>query len=370
MAFAVRVRSLTLLVAMTVLVGCHQETLSTSIAEGVATFPVAAPTTRDAVIEREYVAEVRASRYAEVRARLKGILETVAVDEGQHVKAGQLLFAINAGHLGHELAAAKAAILGVEAELVAAELELQNTQLLLEKDVVSSAELGRAQAKVNGLKAKVQEWRATADRASVELGYARITAPFDGVVNRLPSKVGSAVVEEALLTTIADTREVLAYFRVSEREYLSFGPGRGLGREVGLRLADGSLFSQSGTVDAVENEFDQDTGSIALRAKFPNPAEALKQGSSGKVVLRTVLPNALLVPQKATFDVQGSLYVFVVDGQGIARARRIGIKTRLGDAFVLESGLSNGDRFVAEGVQKVKDGSRIRQRSQAGTEEG
>jgi RND family efflux transporter MFP subunit len=330
-------------------------------AEAPPRFLVASPEVTNTSIERDYVAEIRAVRHAELRSRFKGVLETVSVDEGQPVKAGQTLFVVNARALKQELLVARAATLGAEAELKAAQLELQNTKLLQEKNVVSSAELALAESKVQTLRAKVEESKANAERALVERGYAEVKAPFAGVVNRIPHKAGSAVSEDELLTTITDTSEVFAYFRISEREYLDYLNSRAgdKPRNVSLRLVDGSTFPTEGVVDAIESEFDRETGTLAYRARFANANGTLKHGSSGKVVLKSDLPQALLVPQKSTFDVQGDIYVYVVDSNNVPHARKIVVKARLNDAFVVERGLVQGERFVLDGVQKVKDGTRI-----------
>lgn len=342
--------------------GCEQQAKATT--EEVPTveaYPVASPTVSDAVLEREYVAEVRAARHAEIRARVKGIVEVVAVDEGQHVEAGQHLFSIGARHLKQDLAAARAATAATKAELQAARLEQENTQLLFDKNVVSAAPLGQAKARAEALEAKLEELSASAGRAKVQLGYARITAPFSGIINRIPNKAGSAVAEEELLTTIADTGEAYAYFRISERDYLRHkselqGDGSAA---VRLKLADGSMFSGGGVIDAVANEFDRETGTITLRARFENENGTLKHGSSGKVLLETRIPQAILVPQASTFEVQGNVFVYVVDENDVVHARKIVPKARLDKHFVVESGLTAADQFVVEGVQKLSDGAKI-----------
>lgn len=327
-------------------------------------FPVAAPERRDVVIKHEYVADVRAARHAEVRSRITGIVESVSVDEGQPVKAGQKLFTINARARKQDLAVAKAAIAAIEAEVAAAQLEVENTQLLADKNVVSAAELARAKSKVQMLRAKVNEARAAAGRTAVELDRAEIRAPFDGVINRIPYKAGSAVEANAELTTISDTHEVVAYFSIAEREYLGFvRSGAATPRSVRLTLADGSTFDQPGTVDAVGSEIDASTGTIAYRARFPNPQGLLKHGASAKVVIEKKLRGALVVPQKSTFEVQGDVYIYTVDTNNTVHATKIEVKERLDDIFVIENGIDATHRFVVEGVQKIKDGLRIEVRA-------
>lgn len=349
-----------MLAALPWLSACASEAKSEPEPAVAEVFPVATPRVQDVVVERKYVAELRAVRYAEVRARVGGILEKVVADEGQAVRAGEPLFTINARHLMQGVTAAKATVVGAEAELRSAEIELQNTQLLFDEDVVSQAALDSVQAKVDALAAKVAEGKATVGRAETELGFAQIRAPFEGVLNRIPHKAGSAVAEGILLTTIADTSEVHAYFRLTEREFLEFTRSTtARPKRVRFELVDGSSFPEPGVVDAVENEVDRDTGSIALRARFPNPHGLLKHGSGGKVVLEETLPKALLIPQKATFEIQGDLFVFAVDDGNVARARRVEPRVRVGGDFVLEAGLEPAERFVLEGSQKLRDGAKI-----------
>jgi membrane fusion protein, multidrug efflux system len=340
--------------------GCgHDSAASTALARP--SFAVATPKLADTSFEREYVGEVQAVRYAEIRSRLKGLIESVSVDEGQSVKTGQQLFSIAASELQQELLKARAATKSAEAELKSMRLEQENTRMLFEKKVVSNAEMALADSKVEALQARVEESKANANQMAISLTYAKVRAPFDGVVNRIPHKVGSVVSEDDLLTTLADTSEVFVYFRVSEREYLEYASRLpdNRAKDVTLKLADGTAHPGAGVIDAVENEVSRDTGNLAFRARFPNPAGLLKHGSSGKVVIRTNVPGALLVPQKSTFEVQGRLFVYSVDANNTTRAREIVPKHRVGDSFVVASGLTSQDRFILEGVQKVKEGMRV-----------
>lgn len=324
-------------------------------------FAVVSPKVADTTYEREYVGEVQAGRYAEVRSRLKGIVEAVAVDEGHAVKADQLLFTISAREVQQELLKARAASRSAEAELKLLRLERDNTKMLFEKKVVSEAEMALAESKIEALVARVEQSKANEAQMSINLGYAKVRTPFAGLINRIPHKAGSLVNEDDLLTTVTDTSEVLVYFRVSEREYLEYtaGAAENRAKEVALKLADGSLHPGTGVIDAVESEINRDTGTLAFRARFPNPNGTLKHGSSAKVVLRARVPNALLVPQKSTFEVQGRLYVYSVDANNTTRAQEIVSQLRVGDSFVVASGLTAADRFIAEGVQKVKEGMRV-----------
>jgi len=327
---------------------------------------VAAPAKAPATYEREYVGEVQALQRAELRARIKGRIEAVGMDEGQAVKAGQLLFSISAKELQQDLRRTRAAAASARAELKAAQLERTNTKMLLEKAVVSAAEMALIDSKIESDAAEVDEAMAHEGLAAVTLSYAEVRAPFAGIVSRIPKKVGSMVSDGDLLTTLTNTSEVFVYFRVSEQEYLEYAAVREQGRtkEVSFKLANGQLLSGSGVMDAVDSEIDRNTGTIAFRARFPNEGQLLRHGSSGKVVVKAQLQNAVVVPQKSTFEIQDHVYVYVVDQEGRAHARRIYPKLRLKDAFVVESGLTASDRFVTDGIQRVKDGARIAIRSE------
>lgn len=350
----------TWLTAMLLVGACKHEAAPTSSPPR-DVFPIGTPQLQDATYEREFVGEVHAARYAEIRARLKGVVEAVHVDEGETVKAGQLLFTISARELQQELLKARAATKSAEAELKLLRLERDNTKMLFEKKVVSEAEMALADSKIEALTARAEEAKANEAQTSINLGYAKVRAPFDGVVNRIPRKSGSVVADDDLLTTVADTSEVLVYFRVSEREYLEYSATApdSRAKQVSLKLADGSLHPVTGVVDTVESEINRETGNLAFRARFPNPNGTLKHGSSGKVVVKSQVVGALLVPQKSTFEVQGRLFVYAVDANNTTRAKEIVPRLRIGDSFVIASGLSTEDRFILEGVQKIKEGMHV-----------
>jgi RND family efflux transporter MFP subunit len=322
-------------------------------------FSLATPSVGDAIHERQHVAEIRAARRVEIRSRLNGFIESVAVDEGRAVNAGQVLFTIDTRELKQRMLGARAATSAAQAELRSAEIERESTRLLFDAKVVSAAELALADANVQTLQAKLQEASATQGQVAIDLSHSEVRAPFAGVVNRIPLRAGSAIAEGEPLTTLTNSSEVFAYFRLSEAEYLEYTAAGSAPREAWLRLADGSNYPETGTIDAIESEFDAETGNIAFRARFGNAGGRLKHGSGGLVVLRTTLPGALMVPQKATFEIQEQLYVYVVDAENTARARRIIPKLRLGESFVIEAGLEQSERIVLEGVQQVRDGSKV-----------
>jgi len=310
-------------------------------------FTVTSPLRVDTSFTKEYVAQIRSVRNIEIRAQEKGYLQTIYVDEGQAVKAGTQLFKIMPKLYEAEL-------LKAEAAAEEASIELQNTQTLADKQVVSPNELAMAKAKLN---------EATAEKslAQLHLSFTDVKAPFDGTIDRIPLKLGSLVDEGELLTSLSDNSQVFAYFNVSESEYLDYEANvanRG-SSEVNLRLANGQELAATGTVETIESEFDSETGNIAFRARFPNPGGLLKNGQTGKIEMAVPLHDAIVIPQKATYEIQDKIYVFVVDKDGVIHSKDIAVVAEMPDLYVVGSGLSDRDKILLEGVQTAKDDDKI-----------
>jgi RND family efflux transporter MFP subunit len=329
-------------------------------AEKIDTHQVINPMVKDTNYSREYVAEIQSVKYVELRSKVKGYIEKIRVDEGQTVKEGQLLFSLNTLEFEKELQKAEAVYKNALADLKAAQVELKNVRLLVDKNIVSQAELDVTKAKAEALKADVEEAKANKDKTALHLSFAHIKAPFDGVINRIPNKVGSLIEEGDILTTISDNREIFAYFNLSEVDYLNYiAAGEQKNKTVSLKLANNALYGYEGKIEMIESEFDRSTGNIAFRARFPNPDSILKHGANGKVIVNKQLNNALLIPQKSTFEIQDKHYVFVVDHEGVLKQRNVIPKMRFPDFYVLESGLSKDEKILYEGVENVRDGHKI-----------
>ncbi|RPD40595.1 efflux RND transporter periplasmic adaptor subunit [Chitinophaga barathri] len=308
---------------------------------------VTSPIRIDTSLTKEYVSQIRSVRNIEIRAQEKGFLQNIYVDEGQFVKAGQLLFKIMPKIYEAEL-------LKAEAEARAAEIELQNATALVEKNVISKNEQAMAQAKLDQAKAEIA-------LAKVHLSFTEIRAPFDGTVDRLPLKLGSLIDEGELLTSLSDNNQMFAYFNVSEPEYLDYQTNtknRG-NNKVGLLLANNQPLQYKGDVETIESEFDNETGNIAFRARFPNPERLLRNGETGKVLMTVPLKNAMVIPQKATYEIQDKIYVFVLDKDHKVKSTHISVRGQLPDLYIVDSGISDQDKILLEGVQKVKDDDKI-----------
>jgi membrane fusion protein (multidrug efflux system) len=353
------------LIALTMFsAGCATQSKDTSeTRDTIPTIPVTELKTQKTDLHREYVGGIHAVKNVEIYARVKGYLEEVYVDEGKEVRKGQILFRINNEEYEADLAKAKANLQSAIAEAKGIELELKRVKLMVEKNVIAKSEVEVTEAKLAAANAKIEEAKSERSNAAIHLAQTQIRAPFDGVIDRLPAKVGSLINEGTLLTTLSDTKNVFAYFNVSENEYLEYVRSRGNASTkdaiVELELADGTFFKHKGTIETMEGAFDEGTGSIAFRARFANPEKLLKHGSTGKIRLTNTVDNAILVPQKAAFEIQDKNFVYVLGKDNKIKTRTFVPKSRLGDYYVVKSGLESGETIVYEGLQGLKDGATI-----------
>jgi RND family efflux transporter MFP subunit len=328
--------------------------------ETVDTHKVIYPVVEDVKYSSKYVAQIQSVNYVEIRSRIKGYIDKIYVDEGQPVKKGQLLFALLSTVFEIELQKANAAYRNALADLKVAQVELANVKVLVEKTIVSKSELYVIQAKVDALKADVEEAKANKEQQALNLSFSKIRAPYDGFINRIPNKRGSLIAEGDILTSLSDNREVFAYFNLSEVDYFNYiASGEPEANIVSFELANGVLYGYEGTIEMIESEFDSSTGNIAFRARFPNPDGLLKQGANGKVIVNKILKNALLIPQKSTFEIQDQMYVYVVNQESVLEQRNIVYKMRFPNFYVVASGLSKDEQILFEGVENVMHGDKV-----------
>lgn len=325
------------------------------------TVPVQLPRIAEVPYELSYVAELRSAAHFSLKAHAGGLLEEVLVEEGARVVKGQHLFTVASKEIEAEMAKIRAEKAGNEAEEEIARIEFENTRGLLEKGIVSKSELALAQAKLDAARANVTQSQADVTQGELKLHYARVTAPADGVVSRIPNKAGSRVDEGETLTEFSSNGDIHAYFHVSEKDYFALVRNESLFLEnaVSLELADGSVYPAKGTIDSSDSIVAKETGTISFRARFPNADGLLKHGGSGRLTLGTKVPDALVIPQKSTFEVQHKLCVYVLDEENVIRMRTITPSFRLKNHFVVGEGLQAGERIVSEGIQLVREGDTV-----------
>ncbi len=327
-------------------------------------YPIIYPRIVDTAYTEEYVAEIHAVQNVEIRTRVKGFIERILIDEGALVRKGQILFVLSNNHYREDLLRAKAQFKSTTAELKAMDVELKNTQILVLKNIVSNSELEMVKAKREAVLAKQEEAQAAIAVAKLNLDFTEIKAPFTGVVNRIPYKQGSLLEEGALLTTLSNIDEVFAYFHLSESEYLNYKSSKENSNSsiVKLKLANNQDYLWDGKIEISESEFDPESGNLAFRARFPNPDKLLKHGGKGKVLVEKKLKNAMIIPQRSTFEIQDKLFVFVVGKDNKVYQKPITSLRRIPNYFIIEQDLNERTAIIYEGVSNLKHGDKVKTR--------
>jgi membrane fusion protein (multidrug efflux system) len=310
-------------------------------------FLVTSPLKTDTVVTRQYVCQIRAISHIEMRALERGYLQEIFVDEGQLVKKGQLMFKIMPLLYNAELQKA-------QAEANFAEIEYQNTKRLADSNIVSPNELALA-------KAKFDKANAELSLAQVHLGFTDIKAPFDGIMDHFQVRLGSLVDEGDLLTTLSDNSEMWVYFNVPEAEYLDYKSNTRAENllKVNLVMANNQLFKYSGVVKTIEADFNNETGNIAFRATFPNPERLLRHGETGNIQMTLPLKDALIIPQKATFEILEKKYVYIIDENNMVKSKEITVAAELPHIFIVSGGLKPTDKILLEGLRQVEENEKI-----------
>ncbi|MEZ4829079.1 MAG: efflux RND transporter periplasmic adaptor subunit [Bacteroidia bacterium] len=315
--------------------------------EEVTHFLITSPAKTDTTLTDKYVCQIHSIQHIELRALEKGYLQNIFVDEGQYVKKGQLMFKILPTMYEAEFQRA-------QAEAKVAEIEYQNTKALADSNIVSQNELAMSQAKFEKAKAEMAI-------AQVHLGFTEIRAPFDGIMDRLHVRLGSLVEEGELLTSLSDNSKMWVYFNVPEPEYLNYKvkTGKGASSQVKLLMANNQEFDYPGLIETIEGEFNNETGNIAFRATFPNPDKLLRHGETGNILLPTTIKDALLIPQKATFEVLDKKYVFVLDADNVIKSRQITVGAEMPHLYAVIEGLTENDKILLEGLRQVRENDKI-----------
>lgn len=326
--------------------------------------PVLQIVEKDTIVSNTFVTDIQAKKNIEVRSRMTGFMQQIFVNEGQAVKRGQLLFKINDAEYQMELSKINANVRQAEADIRIASIEVSQLQSLYNKKYVASNELDLAKAKLESAKAKKAYVMAERDAIVQKIGFTRITAPFDGVIDTIPFKEGSLIEDGALLTTLSQLDQVYAYFSIPEKLYFELTSEDKLHnhQKIELTLPNGQNYDYNGTLKTAESEIDRATGSIRYKVVFPNPDRLIKHGTSGKLIISEGQPNSILIPQKSTFSIQDKTYVFVVDKANKIKQQNIEVGSTLRDSYLVESGLKPNDIIVLEGTQSLRDGDVIKTR--------
>ena len=325
-----------------------------------------APSSR--TVNTMYSASINGRQDIAIYPQVSGAITEVAVEEGSTVRKGQTLFIIDQIPYKAALATAQANVKAAEAGLASATLTYENKKTLFEKNVVSEADFIMAQNNKMTAEAQLAQAKAMEVNAKNNLSYTVVKSPSNGVISVLPYKVG-ALVSPALqhpLTTVSDNSVMFVYFSMNENQLLSMIRQYGSKAEalknmpaVQLKLSDGSIYSETGKIEAISGVIDKSTGSVVIKAAFDNASELLHSGASGNVIIPTEVKDCIILPKEATFEIQDKIFAYkVVDG--VANSTEIKVKN-LKDpkVYFVESGLAEGDVVIASGAGLVRNGMKV-----------
>ncbi len=325
---------------------------------------------QDVVLTSSYPATIRGRQDVEIRPNVSGFITKLCIDEGANVRKGQTLFIIDPVQYEEAVNVARAAVSVAEAGVATAQLTADNKRELARKNIISSYDYQMAENALASQKAALTQAEAQLVNAEKNLSYTKVVSPVDGVMGSIPFRVGALVSPTSAtpLTTVSDISEMYVYFSMTEKELLDLIRQDGSSKEilermplVSLTLADGSLYSEQGRIETISGVIDRTTGAVSVRAAFRNPRHLLRSGGTGSVVIPSTLKNALVIPQKTTYEIQDKRFVYVLQEDAKLKNTEIEVfKLNDGKNFVVTSGLKPGDKIVAEGVGTLRDGMQIK----------
>lgn len=358
----------TLAMIMMLMASCNQKQTSTrsNIQKAYKTLAV---TAEDRTLKSSYTATINGCQTVEIRPQVSGMITEILINEGDVVTKGQVLFVIDQTpyKAAYEIAAAN--VKSAEASLSTAQLILESNQELFDQDVVSEFDLMTSRNDLAEAEARLALARAEEINATNNLSYTEVRSPVDGVASMIPYRVGALVGGNIStpLVTVSDDSEVYAYFSMAENDMLDMVQQYGTIKEairrmpdVELIMSNGKVYPQKGHINAISGTISSTTGAVSIRATFPNQARLLRDGGSGKVSIPTILKNTIVIPQKATYELQEKIFVYkVVDGRAVSTQIEV-LPQNNGIEYIVVGGLNVGDVIVAEGAGLVREGEIIK----------
>lgn len=316
-----------------------------------------------------YSAAVRGRYDASILPQVSGTIWKVMVKEGQMVRKGQSLFVIDQVPYMAALNTAKANVEVAKAQLATAELNYNSNKELYNQKVVSAYTLQTAENQYLTAKAQLAQANAALVNAQNNIAYTEVKSPSDGVVGAIPMREGTLVSPSMgkALTTVSDNKEVYVYFSMTENQLLSLIRKHGSAEAaassmpaVQLQLNDGSMYEAEGKIESISGVIDKQTGTVSVRALFPNENGFLRSGATASVVIPDQYENCFVIPQAATVQLQDQILVYkVVEGKAVSAIIKVA-PTDDGREYVVLSGLNAGDEIVAEGAGLIREGTQVK----------
>lgn len=332
-------------------------------------FAVEAVSTTSSNQTEAYPATIKGLQDIEIRPQVSGFIVKLCVDEGATVRKGQALFQIDPTQYKAVYDQTKAAVASAKANLETVTATEANKKMLHEQQIISDFEYQTAVNNLLSAKASLAQAEASYAAAEQNLGFCTVTSPSDGVIGTFPYRVGALVSPSVAepLTTVSQIGDMYVYFSMTEKQLLGLTRAGGTLKEqlekmpaVQLQLADGTMYADSGRIDAVSGVIDQTTGSVSMRAIFPNKQNVLRSGGMANVVFPYVMDNVILIPQSATQEIQDKKFVYVLQSDNTLKHTEVQVSNlNDGKNYIVTGGLKAGDKIVVEGVQNLQDGQKI-----------
>ncbi|MET0638128.1 MAG: efflux RND transporter periplasmic adaptor subunit [Chitinophagaceae bacterium] len=352
------------------LYACTSSSANNNVAPPPPDLPVLVLNDQQATTFQDFTTSIEGSQDIEIRAQVDGYLDRILVDEGAHVKKGQLLFQINARPYQEQLNNARANLATAKANLSNASINVAKLTPLVQNNIVSDVQLKTAQSSYDAAAAQVSQAQSMVEAASINLGYTNVVAPVEGYVGRIPFRTGSLVGVSTpnALTVVSSVSQVYAYFSFSEKDFLSFThqfEGTSIEDKikhippVELIMADESVYPLKGRVETVSGQYNEHNGTISFRAVFENTDGLLRSGNSGRIRIPRVLEHAFVVPQETTFEMQDKVFVFAVSDSNKVSSVPLHIVGRSGNYYFVDNEFVKGNRIVYAGFDRLKDGTVI-----------
>ncbi|MBO5732416.1 MAG: efflux RND transporter periplasmic adaptor subunit [Alistipes sp.] len=324
-------------------------------------------TLSDTEVESRFAASVRGRQDIDIVPQVSGTISKVCVSEGAVVKEGDKLFIIDQVPYKAALQSAEANVKAAEASVDNAKITLESKRKLYENNVISEYELHLAENQLLTAKASLLQAEAALTNAANNLSYTEVKSPANGVVGTIPFRVGALVGPSMgqALTTVSDNSEMYVYFSMNESQLLKLTRTHGTMEAAiaafpkpVLQLSDGSIYEHEGYVESISGVINSSTGSVSIRAVFPNPGRILLSGSSANVIVRYFEADCIVIPCIATFELQDKVFVYMpVDGK--AKAQMINVSRYDGTHYIVREGLREGDTIISEGVAMLREGAAV-----------
>lgn len=332
-------------------------------------YPTETMKTGNTTIYITYPVTIKGQEDIEIRPRIDGFIENIFIDEGSAVRKGQVLFKINSPQSEQAVMSAKASMNSAQANLNTAKLDVDRMRILADKNIISKVQLASYENQYKAAQAAVAEVEATISQTQATLSWTNVSSPVDGMVGSIPYRLGSLVSSSNVLTTVANTNNVFAYFSLNEKELmdlLQYYEGKTQAEkiknmpEVTLTLADGTVYPEKGKIETITGVVNTTTGSANLRAEFPNKQGILRSGTSGQIKVSREMDHVFEIPQKATFALLDKTMVFKVQGDSVIQTAITVESVGDGRHYVVTGGLNEGDIIVTDGLSSLSNGTKIK----------